>query len=335
MGINTGWRKTIKRNKIFGFGIAVLITLLVSLPVDAGTNDTSVRYAAQKAENDLLLLEGITGISYREDPPRVIVMIEEEQYSRIVPKEILGVKTEMRITGKITALGFAQLESIHMPLLLRSRHDSWDSLVGGISVGTRFLRGSYGTLSVCTSTGPYLLSCTHVLAMTDGGIQLPPGIAVIQPGSGDGGGPVVGHLKKYIRIKFGGILPNYADAAIATLQHDAELNTVLGIDNVSTYNVTMNIVVPDVGQTVRKSGVTTGVTQNLVIDNHATIIVRYGYFRRARFNDVIVVEQPFIHPGDSGSFVDVNGDFVGLGFAGGSSYGFVCKASYIKSALGI
>ena len=174
-----------KRKKILGVSIVIFIGLLASIPTNAGNNLSDAKSAAQKAESNLLLLEGITGISYTDDPPRVIVMIEDEEYRNLVPSQIQGIKTEIRITGEIKALGFSELETIQLPQLLRaSRHTQWDPLVGGISVGTRFLRGSYGTLSVCT--GSYLLSCTHVLALTDNAFPLFPGFAVVQPGLYDG-----------------------------------------------------------------------------------------------------------------------------------------------------
>lgn len=351
------------KKKIIGAGIAVFIMLIAALPTNANNSVKSVKEAAEIAENELLMVkEGITGISWTEDPPRVIVMIESEEYRSIVPDEIAGFKTEIEVTGEIRALGLAEPQSILLPQLLKynsqfsknqvelesqsvfmpqllrkSRHSHWDIQVGGISVGTNWLTNSYGTLAVCTIPGPYILSCTHVIAMNMNGGHLPPGIAVIQPGLYDGGGSVIGHLKGYIIIKYGGIIPNYADAAIAWLEHSAHLNAVLGPDDINTYSVSLTAVVPSVGQTVRKSGATSAVTQNKVTKNSATILVRYGTLRWARFKDVIEVQQPFVEGGDSGSFVDLNGNFVGLAFAasGYYGYGYVCKASYIKSALGI
>jgi hypothetical protein len=91
----------------------------------------------------------------------------------------------------------------------------------------------------------------------------------------------------------------------------------------------------NIGDSVRKSGRTTGVTVNTVFDNGATVKVWYTLSKWAIFYDQILVNQPFIESGDSGSPVDKDGAFVGLAFAGSSSTAVVCKAKYIISGLGI
>lgn len=91
----------------------------------------------------------------------------------------------------------------------------------------------------------------------------------------------------------------------------------------------------NVGDSVRKSGRTTGVTTSTVYDTDATVKVWYTSSKWAIFYDQILVYQPFIESGDSGSLVDKGGAFVGLAFAGSSSTAVVCKAKYIISGLGI
>jgi len=315
------------------FGI-VFVTLLAAIPTNAN-NVKSVKEAAEIAEKELLLKEGIVGISYTDNKPyKVIVYIESEEYRSIVPDEIAGFKTEIRVSGRIKAIGLVEPKSIVIPQMLGwKRRIHWDPTVGGISVGTNYITA--GTLGVCI--GGFILSCAHVIAYDMNANPLQIGTSVIQPGLSDGGGPVIGYLYDYIPIRFGLlslIFPNHADAAIANLCHSAKTNAVLGPDDTNTYSISMTAKVPWVGQTVRKSGRTTAVTYNTVKDRHAAIKVWYDS-KWARFKDVIVVEEPFIEPGDSGSFVDLNGNFVGLVFAGSPYYAYVCKASYIKSAFGI
>jgi hypothetical protein len=72
-----------------------------------------------------------------------------------------------------------------------------------------------------------------------------------------------------------------------------------------------------------------------VIDVNATVKVWYSTSKWAVFYDQILVKQPFLESGDSGSPVDKGGMFVGLAFAGSSSTAVVCKAKYIVSGLGI
>jgi hypothetical protein len=89
-----------------------------------------------------------------------------------------------------------------------------------------------------------------------------------------------------------------------------------------------------VGDAVRKSGRTTGVTNSTVYDTSATVKVWYSS-KWAVFYDQILVKQPFVESGDSGSPVDKDGKFVGLAFAGSSSVAVVCKAKYIVNGLGV
>jgi hypothetical protein len=166
---------------------------------------------------------------------------------------------------------------------------------------------------------------------------LPIGTAVLQPGTYDGGTieDKVGELYKYIKITFGPKGKNYADAAIAKITiTDYLVGEVLGSDDQSTYTVsgTAEVVI---GDTVRKSGRTTGVTTNTVFDTSATVKVWYSTSKWAVFYDQILVNQPFLESGDSGSPVDKGGAFVGLAFAGSSSTAVVCKAKYIINGLGI
>jgi hypothetical protein len=166
---------------------------------------------------------------------------------------------------------------------------------------------------------------------------LPLGTAVLQPGTYDGGtiDNKVGELYKYIKITFGPKGKNYADAAIAKITiTDYLVGEVLGSDNQNTYTIsgTAEVII---GDSVRKSGRTTEVTANAVFDTSATVKVWYTLSKWAIFFDQILVYQPFLESGDSGSPVDKGGAFVGLAFAGSSSTAVVCKAKYIIGGLGI
>jgi hypothetical protein len=185
----------------------------------------------------------------------------------------------------------------------------------------------------------YILSCAHVIAMDSKAQFLPLGTAVLQPGTYDGGATEdeVGVLYKYIKITFGPKGKNYADAAIARItisESDYLVGQVLDSDNQSTYTINGTVEV-SVGDSVRKSGRTTGVTNSTVFDTSATVKVWYSLSKWAVFYDQILVNQPFVESGDSGSPVDKDGEFVGLAFAGSSSVAVVCKAKYITSGLGV
>jgi hypothetical protein len=313
-----------------------------------GVQASNIREARKHAEEVLLPLEGIAGISHREDPPRIIVYIEHERYKDKVPDKIDGFKTEVVVIGKIKALSLLQLEarikqSYTYPAPV-SRTSSVRPIVGGISLGVpeeAYGGKMAGTLGLIVK-GPeecyYVLSNAHVIAMNSKAQFLALGTAVLQPGTYDGGTieDKVGELSKYIKITFGSKGKNYADAAIAKVTIDDYLaGEVLGSDNKSTYTIISGTAEVDVGDSVRKSGRTTGVTTNVVYDTDATVKVWYTLSKWAIFYDQILVNQPFIESGDSGSPVDKEGAFVGLAFAGSSSTAVVCKAKYIISGLGI
>ena len=70
--------------------------------------------ARKHAEEKLLPLEGVAGVSHREDPPMIVVYVEHERYRSIVPPEIDGYKTEVIVIGKIKALSLLQLEEVKL-----------------------------------------------------------------------------------------------------------------------------------------------------------------------------------------------------------------------------
>ncbi|MCR6692423.1 MAG: S1 family peptidase [archaeon YNP-LCB-003-016] len=311
-----------------------------------GVQAKDIKEARKHAEEILLPLEGIAGISHREDPPRIIVYLEHEKYKDKVPNEIDGFKTEVIVIGKVKALSLLQLEEESYTFSgLVCRTTSVRPIVGGISIGVpkdAFGGKMAGTLGLVVQ-GPggyyYILSNAHVIAMNSKAQFLPLGTAVLQPGTYDGGTTEdkVGELYSYIKITFGPKGKNYADAAIANItitETDYLIGEVLDSDNKSTYTISGTTEV-SIGDYVRKSGRTTGVTISTVSDTSATVKVWYTQSKWAVFYDQILVNQPFIESGDSGSPVDKDGKFVGLVFAGSSNTAVVCKAKYIISGLGI
>jgi hypothetical protein len=328
--------------------LLISITLTGAAVVQASGAKPSIKEARKYAEETLLPLEGIAGVSHRENPPRIIVYLEHEKFKDKVPDEILGYKTEVIVIGKIKALSLLQLEekiksSYYTYLESVSRTGVVRPLVGGISLGVPEdafggkMAGTLGLVVTGADGNVYILTNAHVIAMNSKAQFLPIGTAVLQPGTYDGGTlqDQVGTLYKYIPITFGPKGKNYADAAIAKVTINEYLvGEVLGSDNQSTYSIS-GVTEVNVGDTVRKSGRTTGVTTNTVIDVNATVKVWYSTSKWAVFYDQILVNQPFLESGDSGSPVDKGGIFVGLAFAGSSSTAVVCKAKYIVSGLGI
>lgn len=327
----------------------VLLVLILCSIIFTGVVEmqaSNIREVRKRAEEMLLPLEGVVGVSHRDDPPRIIVYLEHEKYKGKIPDKIDGFKVEVVVVGKIKALSLLQLEEVKQYYTYREpviRTAKVRPIVGGVSIGVpeKAYGGKMaGTLGLVVK-GPegnyYILSNTHVIAMNSKAQFLPLGTAVLQPGTYDDGttGDKVGELYKYIKIAFGPRGKNYADAAIAKITiSDYLVSEVLDSDNQNTYTISSTVEV-NIGDSVRKSGRTTGVTTSTVIDTDATVKVWYTLSKFAIFYDQILVSQPFIESGDSGSSVDKDGEFVGLAFAGSDTIAVVCKAKYIVSGLGI
>ena len=184
-----------------------------------------------------------------------------------------------------------------------------------------------------------ILSNAHVIAINPETYEfLTTGTPIIQPGSGDGGrlGDRVGELEDYIPIDFDPDAENYADAAIGSIDVGVEASPGEQFSEEGNYWIEGWTEV-SIGDIVRKSGRTTGVTTGEVIYTNASVLVEYDG-HSAHFVDQIVVEQEnwsFAKPGDSGSAVDKDGEFVGLLFAGSADCAVICKAQHIIDELDI
>jgi hypothetical protein len=164
------------------------------------------------------------------------------------------------------------------------------------------------------------------------------GTPIIQPGTGDEGKSEdqVGTLQAYIPVDFAPNAENYADAAVGTIDVGVDASPGEQFCEGGNYWIQGWTEVSQ-GDTVRKSGRTTGVTTGEVIHTNVSVVVRYGS-KSAYFVDQIVVAQDnwsFAAPGDSGSAVDKDGEFVGLLFAGTEDCIVICKAEHIIDGLDV
>ncbi len=204
-----------------------------------------------------------------------------------------------------------------------------------------------GTLgALVTQNGvQYILSNNHVLARTNKGL---PGDDVIQPGLIDqtpvcfkDTGDAVADLSDWEPILFTKGTTNVVDAAIAQVRAGtvAMDGTIVDIGTLSATPVT-----PAIGQAVKKSGRTTGLTFGTVAAVAVTINVKYGSVcgggrGTARFtNQIRITPGSFSAGGDSGSLVvenvSPNPGSVGLLFAGGSNDTFANPIQSVLDAFG-
>jgi len=331
-----------KEKKLLLFLVLVLVgALLFSvIPASAGENPgrgKSLAEARKSLEQELLPLAGagFVGIAQSEAEGEVIVFVEDEQTKQRVPRSFNGYAVRTEVTGKIQALSTQAAE----PLAYEERWNEVSPLVGGISLSAFPTNPYYaGTLGMVTYDDK-ILSNAHVIAMNPKTNKfLDTGTDIIQPGSYDGGGSDdhVGTLEAYIPIDFDPGAENYADVAIGSIDGGVDASYGEQFDEGGNYWLEGWAEVSQ-GDIVRKSGRTTGVTTGEVIHTNVSVVVWYGD-QSAYFVDQIVVAQEnwsFASPGDSGSAVDKDGEFVGLLFAGTEDCAVICKAEYITEELGI
>jgi len=320
--------------------------LFSSVPASAGENPghgKSLAEARKALEQELLPLAGagFVGITHSEAEGEVIVFVENEQAKQRMPRSFEGYAVRTEVTGKIQAFSTQVAE----PLIDVSaeRRGEARPLVGGVSLSAYVTKGAQiylydGTLGMVTYNDK-ILSNAHVIAMNpETGGFLAAGTPIIQPGTGDGGtiGERVGALQSYIPIDFAPNAENYADAAIGSINVSVNASPGEQFSETGDYWIEGWTEVSQ-GDTVRKSGRTTGVTTGEVIHTNVAVIVNYGS-RSAYFVDQIIVTQEngsFAARGDSGSAVDKNGKFVGLFFAGSADCAVICKAEHIIDGLNI
>ncbi len=328
-------------------------------------------------EEELLNLNNVVGVSIGQnivgtnarEELALSVLVSQKlpekilRASDLVPKEVLGIKTDVVQVGTLFAADLGEAEAV---AATRSRPDvqpdseaNFSQPGGGAFAGSSptlatkmrpamggFSCGHYqvtaGTLGACCyDAGPfpglpgkyYILSNNHVLANSNNANI---GDPILQPGRIDGGvqpSDVIARLTRYVPIRFhsGTSRPiNYVDAAIA----EGDLKNL----NRQIYwqgHVRKLYDTPVIGEVVQKTGRTTGFTTGKVTNVNATVDVNFGGGRIARFARQIITSA-MSAPGDSGSVVlDREENAVGLLFAGSPSITILNNILYVQSLLGI
>ena len=325
------------------FLVLVLVgaLLLSSLPALAGENPgqgKSLIEARKALEQQLRGRPGFVGIAHSEESGEIVVFVETEQAKGIVRSRFEGSPVRVEVTGRMEALSLQVAEPVvpgRANQVSSTRTRRVRPLVGGLSVSA-YVAGERwsGTLGMVTYDN-MILSNAHVIAMDLSYNFLPEGTPIIQPGGADARlwFDEVGGLEAYIPIDFTEGAVNYADAAVGSIYSGVGVSPGEQFDEGGNYWVEGWTEV-SVGDTVRKSGRTTGVTTGEVVEVNASFAVSYGG-QIAYFEDQILVSGSLSKQGDSGSVVDKDGAFVGLVFAGSSEYTIVCKAEHIIDGLDI
>jgi hypothetical protein len=317
------------------------ILLGTFITFSASARSPSLDDVRAKYERQLIAIKGVSGVASDTATNQIVVYTETQNVCANVPKELDGVQVQCEVIGRIEALQpAAAAEPNAVPTATRYSRTGVDRPVfGGISVMTSAYPTAAGTLGLVIG-GNQILSCTHVLALNSNQNPVPIGTPVWQPGGYDGGSAAdaIGTLTKYIPIVFGPSGTNTADAATATLLPSVTRNVGQVLNAANNGFVSISGVYTgalSTGSSVSKSGRTSGVTTNQVLSTNATVLVYYNSTAYAVFTNQLLVRQPFLQSGDSGSAVYKNGEFVGLGFAASNTVAVVCQAQYIESGLGI
>ena len=319
-----------------------------------------IRAAKEKFERLLMGKANVIGVGIGKkvvageetEDPAVIVFVErklpEPQLRKkdIVPKTLDEVKTDVVETGRLKAQAAIARG--------KARTDRWRPAPGGVSVGhIRITAGTLGGI-VRVRGRRVVLSNNHVLA-NSGDARI--GDPILQPGPADSGtrDDAFATLERFIDIRFEdpvadgwgfarwlrrlaerlGLRPaaapprNFVDAAIARPLRDE-----LVADSILELTRTPGIAEAVVGDRVRKSGRTTGVTEGRILATDATVEVDYDR-NVATFTDQLVA-GPMSQGGDSGSLLlDDAGRAVGLLFAGSDRTTVFNRAARVAEALGV
>jgi hypothetical protein len=307
-----------------------------------------------KREDELLAKQNVVGVGVGhkfkdgEDTGTnaLIVMVRQKlpeellEKDDIAPKRMDNRSTDVLEVGEVFADGLTEemdsvvtVPSAVEPLVLRERVRP---VRPGYSVGhPNVTAGTIGAGCYDLTPFPgkpptyYILSNNHVLANSNAANI---GDPIIQPGRVDGGvvpTDVIGRLSRFIRIRFDGAC-NIVDAAIAAvpfhmLDRDIYWN---GIPRSLARAAT-------VGMLLRKTGRTTNFTTGRVTVINATVNVNYGSAGVARFCNQIVTTD-MSAGGDSGSLVlDLDGNPVGLLFAGSATATILNPIAAVQLLLGI
>jgi hypothetical protein len=320
--------------------------------------DDQAVQAAMRVQNtrtpELLRLAGVVGTAITADAagrPAIMVLTENALPAGSLPAALDGFNVIEEVTGKIVAMKTSGTTVSHTakqtaPIQLGTSGGSVVDLANGYCCS--------GTLgSLVTKNGlQYILSNSHVLAgdVISGGNGKVSAIGddITQPGFIDNGcsatnANLVADLSSLSTLYPPTTTPN-VDCAIAQVR-TGMVRTDGAILEIGT--ISASTVAAFVGQTVKKSGRTTGLTRSAVSGLNATVNVGYstecaGTSFTKTFTGQIVISNSrskFLNSGDSGSLmvedVTTSPRAIGLLFAGSSSTAIANPIGAVLSNLGV
>ncbi|MEA2624915.1 MAG: hypothetical protein QOD06_960 [Candidatus Binatota bacterium] len=296
-------------------------------------------------ERDLLATPGVVAVGlgdgraggelelhvYRTDGDRAL--------SDGLPALVGGLPVRVFRTNAFRALdgppGFSHRQSFALPVPMGVSTGNNNGCSAG-TLGFRVVRISDGV--------PGYVTAAHIASA--GTSQFCPNAAKVgepqfQPGLLDGscaaGSPPIGRLGRTTRVAMSTDASNRVDASFVKSRRSWVDKYILDIGDPSPA-----IASPIIGETVQKSGRTTGLTQGTVVSTNVTLLVGYGVCGVAKFlRQIIVAGTAFVQPGDSGAALlslrkDRSGRYrpIGLIFAGSDQFAAANPIRDVMAALG-
>ena len=316
---------------------------------DLSLSNTAVRAVADVQERhttDLMSVPGVVGTATSVDANghlAVMVMTDHALGAGRLPASVEGVPVFEEVTGKIVAMSVADHQVKQAPPIQMGTSGGWRyDLANGYCCG--------GTLGSCVKKGTtqYVLSNYHVLEADivsgGNGRVAQAGDPVVQPGLIDVNCTAANAQNVASLSGIKSLPSSNVDCAIASVI-SGQVRTDGSILEVGTISATT--VAASVGQAVKKSGRTTGLSRSTVTGLNATVSVQYenecagGNSFVKTFTGQIVIKNRgsrFLNSGDSGSLmvqdVSTNPKAVGLLFAGSSTSAIANPIGQVLSFLG-
>ncbi len=320
--------------------------------------DDPAAQAAMRVQNtrtpELMRFQGVVGTAVTVNAagqPAIMVMTESALPAGRLPATLDGYPVIEEVTGKIVAMKSGGTTVSHTarqtpPIQLGTSGGSVTDLANGYCCS-----GTLGALVQKNGT-QYILSNSHVFAgdVVSGGNRKVSAIGddITQPGFIDNacsasGANLVADLSSLSTLYPPASTPN-VDCAIAQVR-TAMVRTDGAILEIGT--ISASTVAASVGQLVKKSGRTTGLTRSKVSGLNATISVGYstecgGTSFTKTFTGQIVIansRSKFLNSGDSGSLmvedVTTRPRAIGLLFAGSSTTAIANPIGSVLSHLGV
>jgi hypothetical protein len=309
--------------------------------------------AVQNRHNlDLMRVPGVVAVGTGVEAGRAVIHVftESKLAPGRLPNEVEGIPVVEQVNGKIFAMkggggGVSHTALQTPPIQLGTSGSPALDIANGFCCG-----GTLGSL-VTKGGAQYILSNSHVLCgdvvsggngrvSTIGDDIIQP--ALIETGCSTSGTQVVADLSSLSTVYPPGSTPN-VDCAIAQVRSGmvSTNGAILEIGTLSASTVGASI-----GQGVKKSGRTTGLTRSSISDVNVSVNVGYTdecggtAFTKSYTGQIFISNRgsKFLNSGDSGSLlvedVSVNPRAVGLCFAGGGGVAVANPIGPVLSQLG-